>query len=94
MLLPNRINKTIFLGHSSITCIKQNSSVYHFPYLNVACLTNPNETLKLLKERDTKMAIGFDMILSKALKIITHVLYSHYVRLLMQHVGRCFPRWC
>ena len=42
------------MGHSSISCIKQNSSIQRFPCGDEICLTTPNEILKFLKEKRTK----------------------------------------
>ena len=38
------------MGHSSISRIKQNSSIQRFPCDHEICVTTPTEILKLLKE--------------------------------------------
>ena len=61
--------KQFCLCHSSITRIKQNSSIQHFPCGNEICLTTLNEILKLSKEIDTKQTLGSDIIPPKLIKI-------------------------
>ena len=46
--------KQSFLDHSSISRIKQKSSIQRFTCGNEIYLTTPNEILKLLKKIDTK----------------------------------------
>ena len=66
--------KQSFLGHSSVSRIKQNLSVQRFPCCNEICLTTPHKILKLLIEIETKKTVSFDMIPSRILKIAAHVL--------------------
>ena len=50
-----------FLGHSSVSRIKQNSSIQRFPCGSKICLTTPNEILELLRQKTA----GFDLSLLK-----------------------------
>ena len=81
------------LDHSSISRIKQNSSIQGFFFGDEICLTIPNELLKLLKEIDTKKTLrwfhlGFEMIPPRFVKIAGHVLWSPYSKVI--NVTRCY----
>ena len=68
-------DNNIFDTDQEIELIKQFfGPIPCFPCGNEICLATPTEILKLLKEIDTKQAVGFDMISPKLVKTAAHVL--------------------